>query len=50
MMILEMAITPSLCLQCRRLRFNPWVRKISWIGNVNPLQYSCLDNSMEKGA
>ena len=25
--------------QCRRCRFNPWVRKMG-----NPLQYSCLEN------
>ena len=27
-----------------RLRFNPWVGKISGEGNGNPLQYSCLEN------
>ena len=31
------------CLQCRRPGFNPWVKK-------NPLQYSCLGNSMDRGA
>ena len=34
--------------QCRRYGFDPWVRKISW--TKNPLQYSCLGNSMNKGA
>ena len=29
--------------------FNPWVRKIPGGGNSNPLQYSCLENSMDKG-
>ena len=30
--------------QCRRPRFDPWVGKISWKGNGNPLQFSCLEN------
>ena len=33
------------CLQCRRPRFNPWVRKIPGEENSNPLQYSCLEKS-----
>ena len=36
--------------QCRRGRFNPWVRKIPGEGNGNPLQYSCLKNPMDRGA
>ena len=28
---------------------NPWVRKIPWKRNVNPLQYSCLENPMDRG-
>ena len=36
--------------QCRRCRFNSWVGKIPWRGNGNPLQYSCLENSMGRGA
>ena len=28
----------------KRRRFDPWV------GNGNPLQYSCLENSMDRGA
>ena len=32
--------------------WEPWVRSLGWEdplekGNVNPLQYSCLENSME---
>ena len=32
-----------------------WVRSLGWgrspgVGNDNPLQYSCLENSMNKGA
>ena len=27
-----------------------WVRKIPWKRNGYPLQYSCLENSMDRGA
>ena len=37
-------------LQCRRPRFNPWVGKIAWRRNGNPLQYSWLESSMDRGA
>ena len=30
--------------------FYPWVRKTPGEGNGNPLQYSCLDNPMDRGA
>ena len=33
---------------CGRPGFNPWVGKIPWRRNGNPLQYSCLGNSMEE--
>ena len=39
--------------QCRRpriLRFNPWVEKSPGEGNGHPLQYSCLETSMGRGA
>ena len=39
--------------QCRRHKrcgFHPWVRKISWRGHGNPLQYSCVENHMDRGA
>ena len=39
-----------ICLQCRRPGFDAWVGKISGVGNGNPLQYSCLKNSMDRGA
>ena len=39
-----------ICLQCRRHGFNPWVGKIPGGGNGNPLQYSCLENPMARGA
>ena len=38
------------CRRCKRHRLNPWVRKIPWGGHGNPLQYSCLDNPMNRGA
>ena len=37
-------------MQCRRLRFDSWVRKIHWRRAWQPLQYSCLENSMHRGA
>jgi len=30
--------------------FNPWVRRSPGEGNGHPLQYSCLENSMDRGA
>ena len=35
--------------QSRRYRFDPWVRKIPGEGNGNPLQYSCLENPIDRG-
>ena len=29
--------------------FDPWVGKIPGQGNGNPLQYSCLKNSIDRG-
>ena len=37
------------CRRCKRCGFNPWGRS-SGEGNSNPLQYSCLQNSMDRGA
>ena len=39
-----------ICLQCRRLEFSPWVRKIPWRRECNTLQYTCLENSMDRRA
>ena len=39
--------------QSRRLKrwgFDPWVGKTPGVGNSNPLLYSCLENSMGRGA
>ena len=39
--------------QCRRHKrhgFDPWVGKILWRRTCNPLQYSCLENPLDKGA
>ena len=38
------------CLSCRRPGFNPWVASSSGEGNGYPFQYSCLENSMDRGA
>ena len=40
----------SVCLKCGRPRFYPWVGKIPGEGHGNPLQYSCLENLMDRGA
>ena len=34
----------------RRGRFNPWWGRSLRVGNGNFLQYSCLENSMDRGA
>ena len=41
---------PSQCRSHRECRFNPWVEKILWRGNGNPLQYSCQYNPMDRKA
>ena len=39
------------CRRHKRLGFNLWVGKIPWSGlHSNPLQYSCLENLMDRGA
>ena len=38
------------CRSHRRCRFNLCVGKIPRGGNGNPVQYSCWDNSMDRGA
>ena len=43
-------LVKSVCLQCGRPGFDPWVEKIPGEGNGNPLQYSCLENPMDRGA
>ena len=35
--------------QCKRPEFNPWIGKMTWRGNGNPLQYSCLEIPMDRG-
>ena len=42
--------------QCRRQGLDPWVERIPGLeespggGNGNPLQYSCLENHMNRGS
>ena len=38
------------CSRSKRCSFDPWVRKIPWRRHGNPLQYSCLENPMDRGA
>ena len=40
----------SVCLQCRRPGSNPWSGRFPGEENGNPLQYSCLENPMDRGA
>ena len=40
----------SVCLQCGRPGFDPWVGKFPGERNGNPLQYYCLENPMDRGA
>ena len=35
--------------RCKRCRFSPWIRKIPWSRKWQPTQYSCLENSMDRG-
>ena len=34
----------------QEIEFDPWVGKIPWRRNWPPLQYSCLENPMDRGA
>ena len=34
----------------KRCGFNPWIRKIPWRRAWQPLQYSCQENPMDRGA
>ena len=36
--------------QCSRHRLNPWVRTRPWRGHGSPLQCSCLERPMDRGA
>ena len=36
--------------QCRRCRFDPWVGKMPLKEMAKPLEYSCPENSMDRGA
>ena len=31
-------------------RFDPWIRNIPWRRKGNPLQYYCLENTMDRGS
>ena len=44
-----LGVKESAC-QCRGHGFNPRIRKIPWRRTGNPLQYSCLENPMDRGA
>ena len=38
------------CKRHKRFRFDPWVGKIPGGGHGNPLQYSCLESPIHRGA
>ena len=38
------------CRRCKRWGFTPFMGKIPWSRKWQPLQYSCLGNSMDRGA
>ena len=38
------------CRRCQRCRFHPWVIRSPKGGHGNPLQYSCLENPMDREA
>ena len=40
----------SQCRRCKRLGFNYWVGRTPGGGHGNSLQYSCLENPMDRGA
>ena len=37
-------------MQCRRSSFDPWVRKIPWRRKWQPISYSLLGSSMDRGS
>ena len=43
-------VKKKICLQCSRTRFDPWVWQIPWRRKWQSLQYSCLENPMDRGA
>jgi len=36
--------------RCERCRFDPWLGRSLGGGHINPLQYSCLKNPVDRGA
>ena len=36
--------------EMQEMWFDPWVRSSARVGNVNLLQYSCLENPKDRGA
>ena len=41
---------PAVTRRCKRLGFNPWVRKTPWRRAWQPTPVSCLENPMDRGA
>ena len=38
------------CRRCKSCRFDPWFSKVPWSRKCNPLQYSCLENPVDREA
>ena len=37
------------CKRCKKCRIDPWVGNMPRGGHGNPLQYPCLENTMNRG-
>ena len=46
----EVKASACVCLQCGKPGFDSWSGRSPGEGNGNPLQYSCLENTMDGGA
>ena len=38
------------CSRCKRCKFDPWFERSPGGGHGNPLQFSCLENPVDRGA
>ena len=45
----ESTCNAGVCLQCRRPAFDSWIQKIPWRRKWQPIQYSFLENLMDRG-
>ena len=45
-----MVKNPPAMQETQETQISPWVRKIPWRRHAYPLQYSCLENLVDRGA